>query len=171
MIEVELDSEARTGRFILRPQRSATWRDNLWLVAAVAVLAVPIALYWTAFGFWPVLLVCLLHLAALFVALYKVSYALLAREVVTVGSEQITIEAGHREVERRFELTRAWVQVLLRTGPPRRRNALILRSAGRAVELGRFLTDDEREELAGELRRVVAAGPPRADSTGAHVEP
>ncbi len=171
MIEVELDEEARTGRFILRPQRSATWRDNLWLVAAVAVLAVPIALYWTAFGFWPVLLVCVLHLLALTWALYKVSYALLAREVVTVGSEQITIEAGHREVERRFELTRAWAQVLLRSGARRRHNTLIVRSAGRAVELGRFLTDDEREELAGELQRLVAAAPPLANSTESRVEP
>lgn len=171
MIEVELDDEARTGRFILRPQRSATWRDNLWLVAAVAVLAVPIALYWTAFGFWPVLLVCVLHLLALLAALYKVSYALLAREVVTVGAERITIESGHREVERRFELTRAWAQVLLRTGARRRHNSLILRSAGRAVELGRFLTDDEREQLAGELKRVVVATPPLADSNEPHVEP
>lgn len=171
MIEVELDNEARTGRFILRPQRSATWRDNLWLVAAVAVLAVPIALYWTAFGFWPVLLVCALHLLALTWALYKVSHALLAREVVTVGPEQITIEAGHREVERRFELTRAWAQVRLRTGPRRRYNTLVLRSAGRAVELGRFLTDDEREQLAGELKRVVAAAPPLADSNEPRFEP
>jgi uncharacterized membrane protein len=171
VIEVELDNEARTGRFILRPQRSATWRDNLWLVVAVAVLAVPIALYRTAFGFWPVLVMCALHLAALTWALYKVSYALLAREVVTVGPEQIVVEAGHREVERRFELTRAWAQVLLRTGARRRHNTLILRSAGRAVELGRFLTDDEREQLAGELERVVTAGPPLAGSPRDRVEP
>jgi uncharacterized membrane protein len=171
VIEVELDNDARTGRFILRPQRSATWRDNLWLVAAVAALAVPIALYWTVFGFWPVLLVCVLHLLALTWALYKVSHALLAREVVTVGPERITIEAGHREVERRFELTRAWAQVRLQSGARRRHNSLILRSAGSAVELGRFLTDDEREQLAGELKRVVTAAPPLADSDEPRVEP
>lgn len=156
MIECEIDERTRTGRFVLRPQRSATWRDNLRLVAAVAALAVPIALFWTFAGFWPVLLVSVAHLVALAWALYKVSYGLLAQEVVTVEPERITIEAGHREIERRFELARAWAQVVVRPSADPRRTELVLRSAGRAVVLGRFLTDDERETLAGELQRVVA---------------
>ncbi len=159
MIECHIDERAQTGRFILRPQRSATWHDNLWLVVAVAVLAFPIALFWTAIGFWPVMLLCVAHLGALLWALYKVSYALLAQEVVTVGPDQITIEAGHRQVERRFELARPWARVDVRPGPNPRRKELVLSSAGRAVALGRFLTDDERDELADELRRVVTANP------------
>ena len=161
---MELGDDARTGRFILRPQRSATWQDNLWLVAAVAMLALPIALILSVAGAWPVLLLCVLHLLALTAALYKVSYSLLAREVVTVGSDSITIEAGHRQVERQFELDRHWAQVFVRTARRHRRNELIVRSAGRAVTLGQFLTDEEREALAGELQRVVAAGPPLANA-------
>ncbi len=160
MIECEIDQQGRTGRFILRPQRSATWRDNLWLVAGVAVLAFPIALFWTAVGFWPVMLLCVLHLLALMWALYSVSYALLAQEVVTVGSEWITVEAGHRQVERRFDLQRSWAQVVLRSARHAGRTELVLRSAGRAVALGRFLTDEEREALAGQLQRVVAPDRP-----------
>lgn len=163
MIERELDPGEATGRFILRPQRSATWRDNLLLVGAVALAAVPIAVTWAALGFWPILPLCGLELALLTLALYAVNRSLLAREVVIVDRDAIVVEAGHRELERRYRLGRAWAQVLL--VPVRRdRCRLVLRSHGRAVELGRFLTDEERETLAGDLRAVVgrvpaAAGP------------
>lgn len=158
MIERELDAGAATGRFILRPQRSATWRDNLLLVGAVALAAVPIALTWAVLGFWPILPLCGLELALLTLALHAVNRSLLAREVVIVERDAIVVEAGHRELERRYRLGRAWAQVLL--VPIRRdRSRLVLRSHGRAVELGRFLTEEEREALAGDLRAVVARVP------------
>jgi uncharacterized membrane protein len=162
MVESEFDSASGTARFVLRPQRSATWRQNLWLVAAVAAMAVPIAVFWTAVGFWPILPLCGLELALLTLALYSVSHSLLAREVVVIDDNQITIEAGRRQIERRFELGRPWAQVLLQ--PPRNAwhaSRLIIRSGGRAVECGRFLTNEEREQLWGELRQAVALPPPR----------
>lgn len=162
MIERELDPGAATGRFILRPQRSATWRDNLLLVGAVALAAVPIAATWAAFGFWPILPLCGLELGLLTLALYSVNRSLLAREVVIIDRDAIVIEAGRHEPERRFRLGRTWAQVLL--VPVRRdRNRLVLRSHGRAVECGRFLTEDERGALARELRAVVARAPVTPD--------
>lgn len=157
MLVSDPDSGSTHGRLVLAPHRSASWRENLWLVAAVAVLAVPIAVGWALLGYWIILPLCGLELLALLVGLYWSSHALLAREVVVVGEEVITIEAGRREVERRFELPRHWARVLLLPGRgrthPRR---LILRSHGRAVELGRFLTDDEREQAAAWLRERIA---------------
>lgn len=157
MIERELSTDGRSGRYVLRPHRSATWRDNLWLVAAVAFMAVPIAMAWAVAGFWLILPLCGLELGLLTLGLYVVNHSLLAQEVITIDEDQITIEAGKREVERRFELSRSWAQVSVQ--PPRRPahpSRLILRSHGRAVELGRFLTNDERDQLAGDLRGVLA---------------
>ena len=162
MIESDVDSEGGREQFILRPQRSATWRQNLWLVAAIALMAVPIAMIWTVVGFWPILPLCVLELGFLTLVLYSVSHSLLAREVVIVDDERITIEAGRRQLERRFELQRPWAQVLLK--PARSEwhaSRLIIRSAGRAVECGRFLTNREREQLARQLRRAVAVNGPR----------
>ncbi|MDZ7787115.1 MAG: DUF2244 domain-containing protein [Halofilum sp. (in: g-proteobacteria)] len=170
MIERELSTDGRFGRYVLRPHRSATWSDNLWLVAAIALMAVPVAMAWAVAGFWLILPLCGLELGLLTLGLYVVNHSLLAQEVITIDEDQITIEAGKREVERRFELARDWAQVLLQ---PARRRAhparLIVRSHGRAVELGRFLTDDEREELAGDLRGVLARpghAPPRQTAPG-----
>ena len=156
MIRCDLEPDSVRGRMILAPHRSATWRENLYLVAAVAVLALPIAVAWSLAGYWVILPLCGLELLALTAGLYGSSHALLAREVVTVDEEAITIEAGRREIERRFELPRHWARVTLVAGRgrshPRR---LILRSHGRAVELGRFLTDEEREEAAASLRALL----------------
>lgn len=142
---------------ILAPHRSATWRENLYLAGAVAAAALPIAVGWSLLGYWIILPLCGLELLALLAGLYWSSHALLAREVVMVDEDTITIEAGRRQVERRFELPRHWARVTLVPGRgkahPRR---LILRSHGRAVELGRFLTEDEREAAADSLRDLLA---------------
>ena len=157
MIERELSEDGAQGRYVLRPHRSATWNDNLWLIACVAMMALPIALAWAFVGFWPILPLCGLELGVLALGLYLVNHSLLAQEVITIDDDQIVIEAGRRKIERRFDLGRNWAQVRLQ--PARRRthpSRLIVRSHGRAVELGRFLTDDERGELADDLRAVLA---------------
>lgn len=157
MITHDSESDVSGARLILAPHRSATWQDNLCLVAAVAVLAVPIAVGWSLLGYWVILPLCGLELLALLAGLYWCNHALLAREVVTVDDDAITIESGRRRMERRFELPRHWAQVALVPGQgrahPRR---LIVRSHGRAVELGRFLTDAERSEAASRLRDLLA---------------
>jgi uncharacterized membrane protein len=155
MIERQFELGAHHGRYILTPQRSASWRQNLYLVGAVAAAAVPIAVAWAVAGYWLILPLCGLELLALTAGLYVTSHALLAREVITLQGDTITIEAGRRRVERRFDLQRAWAQVSLlpeqRLAPSR----LVLRSHGRAIELGRFLTDSERREFAGDLRQTL----------------
>lgn len=148
--------DASAERLILAPHRSATWHDNLFLVAAVAVLALPIAVGWSLLGYWIILPLCGLELLALLAGLYWCNHALLAREVITIGDEVITIEAGRRRVERRFELSRHWARVLLVPGRKQTHaQRLIVRSQGRAVELGRFLTEDERGEAARQLRELL----------------
>jgi len=148
-------------RLVLTPHRSATWEDDLRLVALVALVAVPIAVGWALAGYWVILPLCGLELAALLLALYVSSHSLLAREVITVDDDSIVIEAGRRQVERRFELRRHWARVALEPAassarPPR----LILRSHGRAVELGRFLTEEERKAAAARLRSLIGHGTP-----------
>lgn len=160
MVECDRWDDAGRARFILQPHRSATWRDNLWLVAAIAMVAVPIGSAWAWAGFWPILPLCGLELALLAYCLYRVSHSLLAREVVTVDAERITVEAGHREVERRFELGRPWAQVRLEQGPSEwHPSRLLIRSGGRTVECGRFLTNAERADLARRLEDLFRHPP------------
>lgn len=163
MIERQLDSET-TGRFVLRPQRSATWRQNLMLLGAIAALALPLAVGWSIVGFWLILPLCILHLGLVLAAFWVSSRSLLAREVVTIEPERIVIEAGHRRPERVFELGRYWAQVSLRRGGRRsQRRQLVIRCRELAVECGRFLNEEEREMLWHELRRILDTVPARVE--------
>jgi uncharacterized membrane protein len=160
LIERELNPDDATGRFILRPHRSATWRQDLWLIAAIAAVALPLAAVWAVVGFWLILPLALLQIALVLAAFWVSSHSLLAREVVTLEPERIVIEAGHRRPERRFELQRPWARVQLRRGPRAlQRRQLVIRCRQRAVECGRFLTEAEREELWRDLRALLAQAP------------
>lgn len=149
--------EQTDDSLVLTPHRSATWEDDLRLFAAIALLAVPIAVGWALLGYWVILPLCGLELGAVLLGLYVSSHSLLAREVVSVDDDRIVIESGRRRVERRFELPRQWARVVLESGhgnagPPR----LIVRAHGRAIELGRFLTADQREAAAARLQALIA---------------
>lgn len=156
MIEREINEDSHTGRIIIRPHRSATWHQNLILLGAIAIVALPVALYWSLLGFWLIFPLAMIQILLVGWAFWISSYKLLAREVVTIEAERVVIEAGHRRPERRFELPRGWAEVLL--WPAGRHNhpsRLIVRAGDRAVECGRFLTEEERKALWRDLCSMI----------------
>jgi uncharacterized membrane protein len=80
------------------------------------------------------------------------------REYVQVDEDRVTFrrEASGRCLEREFR--RPWVRVEMRRAPlahwPSR---LLLGSHGRSVEVGAFLTEDERIALRDRLGSVLAS--------------
>jgi uncharacterized membrane protein len=73
-------------------------------------------------------------------------------------SERITLAAGSLEVhslpaKRSTRFQSYWVRVLLEQGSGRRR--LVLSSHGRELEIGAFLTDEERVELSRKLKVLL----------------
>lgn len=121
-------------------------------------LGIGIAFAWM--GFWVILPFAGLELLALGAGLYVSMRGNDYREVVTVTEDRVTIEFGRVGVSERDikDYTRAWARVRLepaggRTGQSR----LLLGSSGQFVELGRCLTDAERERLRQRLQDVLAA--------------
>lgn len=144
-------------RFILRPNQSLTWRQASIVFGALAVVCLAIAAVFTLNGFWPVLPFAGAELLAVGAGMYVCMLRGTSSEVVSVGERQIAIEKGRRHPEQRWEMPRAWAGVaLLRPAVKWYPTRLVLRSHGREVELGTFLTEDERQQLAGELRRAIA---------------
>lgn len=78
------------------------------------------------------------------------------REDLTLWSDRIEIVRTSPEgVEQRWEANPFWVQVRLHaTGGPVE-NYLTLTGAGREVELGAFLSPEEREDLYNDLERLL----------------
>lgn len=133
------------------------------------------AAYCTWLGFWPVLPFAGLELGALGAALAVVLRRNRYREVVTFTATRVTVEVGFIGetagrgagvvVDLPRGWTRCWVEHSERRHAPTR---LLLGSSGQKVEIGRCLTDEERDQLVarfGELLRspVVTTTAAQAD--------
>lgn len=159
MVEMQSDPTSNAIRFVICPNQSLSWDGNRRFLLAMAAVSFGIAGALSAMGFWPILPFAGLEMAALAGALYCCSRRTARCEVVEVGDTHIRVESGRRRPERSWDLQRMWAQVILDPatfrGHPTR---LRLRSAGTQVEVGRDLTNEEREGLARDLRRALEAG-------------
>lgn len=107
-------------------------------------------------GFWPVLPFAGLELLALGVALYVCTMDGHRSDVVSVDTHTVTVEKGRRAPSKTWEFNRAWTQVkLFRPRIVWYPSRLVLRSGGEEVEVGDFLTEDERLRLAKQLREAI----------------
>ncbi len=158
--------ETRVHRVVIRPNQSLSWRQSMIFLGAIAVPLLLIAIVLAARGFWMILPFAGLELLALFGCIYIVSHAARRCEIVSIGESVVTVEKGKERgrcaetggPEESTEFARGWVRVELsktaRDWYPRR---LWIGASGRRVEIGAFLVDDEKAELAAELQRLLSA--------------
>lgn len=77
------------------------------------------------------------------------------REVVKLVDQDVSIERGHSFPESRCALPRDHTYVLLQESVPDAREHLFLCADQQKVEVGEFLDNKERHELADKLRDLV----------------
>lgn len=166
MVVSDCCPDTHVRRVVIRPNRSLSWRQSMLFLGAIAVPMLLISVVLAYRGFWLVLPFAGLELAALYACMYVVSRAARRCEVVSIGDRLVVIEKGHERgrshrsggPDERIEFARGWVRVQLsgvgRGWYPRR---LWIGASGRRVELGEFLVDDEKADLAAELNRLLAA--------------
>lgn len=149
---------ARPGERVLEliPHRSLTPKTARIFIASVAVPTVAVALMFTAQGFWPVLPFAGLEIGLLTWAVRASMRSGLERETITVTRDSVIIRHWDRRGVQSSVFPRHWARVTLHAPPvalhPSR---LVLESRGRACEVGRFLTEDERRSLAVRLKQLV----------------
>lgn len=149
--------EGGGARFVLRPTRSLTWRQTQLFYGSIVAVTLLIATGCTLLGFWPVLPFAGLEVGALGVALWIVADRGTQLEIVDIDSRRVAIRRGKREPESLCEFQRAWTQIKLqRARIAHYPSRLVIRSHGNEVELGSFLHEEERRELARRLTRAVA---------------
>lgn len=128
---------------------------SLLLALAVVTLGLAGLLAWQ--GYWPVLLIAVVQVALVVWILARTWERTWVAEQIIVGPERIEITHQRQKRKRQYELATAWAVVELRSpqvawyGP-----RIVLRSRAQAVELGRFLTLEEKTRLAEYLRRAIA---------------
>lgn len=147
-------------QFVLRPNRSLSWRSTQYFYLGMILLSMVIALSFGALGFWPVIPFAGLELLALGTALYLCARHCHWREVILVGRHTVEVEKGRYRPEERWIFPRAWAQVELQAPVyAQYPSKLFIRSHGRHVELGSFLNEWERCALADDLRRTIRSVP------------
>jgi uncharacterized membrane protein len=123
---------------------------------AISLCCLGIGVLFALYGYWPVLPFAGLEVIVLGIAFYRCLSRSQLREVVTVGSEVVSVEKGRQQPQQRWECPRAWARVVLERAPiawyPRR---LTVAFQGRRVEIGQFLNEEERGVLADELRQAL----------------
>ena len=151
-----LNCENEGFKWELRPTRSMSWNSAKSLMLGVCMASIIIGGIAFLLGFPLVLPFCGLEAAAFCFAFYLVQSGGMAREIVKIKDDFLFLESGKREVSCKLAANKRWVKVLL-YGPSSitAKSRLCLRYAGREIELGQFLNDDEKRKFAKVLINAV----------------
>lgn len=145
-------------RYVLRPNRSASWYQIKIFFAIVAGVSVTIAMGFALLGFWPVLPFAGIELVLLWCCLCQNASAGDAAEVIEIDADTVAVAQGRRTAQRSWRFARCWARIRLEPAPARLHpSRLLIGSHGRAVRLGTFLTEEERQVLARDLRSALAS--------------
>lgn len=140
---------------LLLPHRSLSPRGFLLLMALVGATSFCAGLVCFLIGAWPVVGFLGLEVALIYGA-FRLNYRQ-ARlyETVRLTRRDLTVERiGQRGDVSTWRFQPAWLQVQM-DDPPRPTSQLVLRSHGRSLPIGRFLTAQERSDLAAALRAAL----------------
>ncbi|WP_124749003.1 DUF2244 domain-containing protein [Alteromonas facilis] len=93
MIEIiQLDENARAIRMM--PNRSATWLDTKFLMLAMVVFVMFIAIAWAFVGAWVILPFAGFEVGLLAFIMYRVSQRTYHNEIITISADNVTIQRG-----------------------------------------------------------------------------
>jgi uncharacterized membrane protein len=125
-------------------------------VGTAAAATLVVALFFTAQGFWPVLPFAGIEIGLLAWAVKASMRAGLQRERITITEDSVTVQHRSPDSDWTLVFPRHWVRVKLHAPPAALHpSRLMLESHGRACEVGKFLTEDDRRGLAVRLKQLV----------------
>ena len=146
---------------LLTPHRSLGPRGFVILMAGVCMISFIAGLAFYLAGAWPVVGFMGLDVALIYLA-FRINYRRATMyETLRLTRAGLTVErVNHWGARATWTFQPAWLQVLM-DDPPAHDSQLTLRSHGRSLAIGAFLTPEERLDLAKALRDALnqARGP------------
>jgi uncharacterized membrane protein len=130
-------------------------RGAVVFFGAVCLATLGVAGIATALGFWPVLPFAGAEMLLLGWALRSNMQRRFERESIHITEADVIIEDARADPSR-VVFPRHWARVKIRRPKsPLHRAQLVIESHGRTREVGKFLTEEERRQLAAELRQLI----------------
>ena len=159
MVILSADSVADRNaahRIELAPNCALSPRGARLFVGSLAAVTFGVAGFFALQGYWPILPFAGIEIGLLAWAVRASMRDGSEREVIVVSEDEVVIERRAPSGSRRTVFPRHWARVTLRDPRPAPHpSRLTIESHGRACEVGRFLTEDERRRLAARLERLV----------------
>ncbi|MDG1065215.1 MAG: DUF2244 domain-containing protein [Luminiphilus sp.] len=151
---------------IARPDHSSTWRNNLWLLAAVAVPSLGAAIGFAFLGAWPILPFAGAELISLGAALYYVNWKLQYRHVITLDQNSVQIDIGHYAPRRSWHFNREESSLAVTPEQhPWEGPKLAIHNREQTVEIGTFLNREDRLLLLSLVRKELKVGTHSAEGS------
>ena len=139
-----------------RRNNSLSSFNRLFAFGFIALVSLGIAVAFACLGAWLILPFAGVELLVLGWAFRFCERHARDYERLTINDDVLQIEVAQAGRVRRFEFNRWWAQVISEREWPGRR--LALRSHGRQIEFGRYLTPDQRRMVAGDLKSLLSGG-------------
>jgi uncharacterized membrane protein len=141
---------------LLAPNCSLQPRAAVLFFATICLVSFSIAAIFALHGLWPIMPFAGLEMLVLGWALRLNLRRRHCLETITVSEDCVEVEARDGLQTRRVVFPRHWARVKLRAAGSRLHpSRLTIESHGRVLEVGAFLTEQERQALAGRLMRSV----------------
>ncbi len=151
MVESHADSQSGHLVWVVRPTLSLTWPEAKRWLCLISTIPLASGSLFLWFGIPLVLAFAGLEVGLLWAAFYSIQRKGQWCETIDLSPGILVVEKGRLEPSQREEFDPAWVQVHLAEPGGWHPGRLMLRSHGRSIELGSFLTESERQMLARAL--------------------
>jgi uncharacterized membrane protein len=139
-----------------RPNCSLPPAGKVRLLALIATISLLISIAFGFAGAWMVLPFAGLELLALAFAFYIIHCHAEDYESITIDGDRLAVERRDVHHVSQMEFHRYWVHVLLRMNQGGEQR-LWLRSHGQEVEVGRYMSNEQRLALAQQLKKRTGA--------------
>jgi uncharacterized membrane protein len=141
---------------VLTPHRSLGPKGFLVLMGCIVAVSFTVGMYFFISGAWPIFGFFGLDVALIYWA-FRANYRSgRASERLRLTRDELSVERTDPKGRmRRWTFQSYWLKVEI-DDPPEQASQLVLRSHGRALAVGAFLSPPERGEVADALRRALA---------------
>lgn len=126
------------------------------LLLALAVVSLCLAGLLALQGYWPIFLIAFIQLLLVAWILIRAWERTWVSEVIEIRADRIRVTHQRHKRTRHYEFETAWAVIELKQpGVAWYNPGVLLRSGSQVLELGSFLTSDEKHQLVKQLQSAI----------------
>lgn len=156
MIKANIDMTLARGHIVVTPNLSTQWRTTKIFMWIVSVFALMIGFMFALTGLWMILPFAGIEVIVLVVLMYRVARKCHRQQVIYLDEDHIRVEKGYSSPKQSWDSELFWTRLIINRSPHAwHQDKLILRGRQQQIEIGEFLTDEDKKQLVARLRGLI----------------